>query len=177
MNKLNNIFERTVMLMLGNDINGRYLTFMLGGNEYGIRMLNVRDILPARGILSIPQVPDYIIGVIRIPDTTIPVIDLKFKLGLEPTECQAGSRIIVTEKVGRVFRIPIGILVDSISQILTIQADDIRRSDAETGAGIFVTEIAGTKADIRLIDLDHAVKYDEIGMFLRADLGACSRRI
>lgn len=100
---------------------GKYLTFVLGDEEYGVEILKVREIIGLMEITSVPQTPDFIKGVINLRGKVIPVIDLRLKFGMEQAEYTDETCIIVVD----MDQTMIGILVDTVSEVLDIPADQI----------------------------------------------------
>lgn len=103
-----------------SDMGGKYLTFKLADEEYGVEILKVREINGLLGITAVPQMPGYMKGVINLRGTVIPVIDLRLKFGLAEAEYTEQTCIIVVD-VGQ----EIGIIVDTVSEVLDVPAADI----------------------------------------------------
>src|ERR1051326_8136781 len=76
---------------------GKYLTFQLAGEEFGIRVLKVREIMGLQEITGVPQTPAYIKGVINLRGKVVPVIDLRLKFGLVAAEYTQRTCIVVTQ--------------------------------------------------------------------------------
>ena len=107
----------------GNDaqeLGGKYLTFKLGAEEYGVEILKVREINGIMKITAVPRVPEFVKGVINLRGNVIPVIDLRLKFGLEEIEHTEQTCIIVVN-IGR----EIGIIVDTVSEVLDIAGEQI----------------------------------------------------
>lgn len=104
----------------GSKKGSNYLTFKLAGQEYGIKILKVREINGIVDITVVPEMPDYMKGVIKLRGKVIPVIDLRIKFGLPEAGYTEQTCIIVVD-VGR----DIGIIVDTLSDVLEIPADCI----------------------------------------------------
>ncbi len=104
---------------------GKYLTFALGAEEYGLEILTVREIIGYMDITAVPQTPGHVKGVINLRGQVIPVIDLRMKFGMDEVEVTEQTCIIVveTELESRTFQT--GIVVDHVSEVLDIQADQI----------------------------------------------------
>ena len=104
---------------------GKYLTFALAREEYGLEILKVREIIGYMDITAVPQTPDYVKGVINLRGQVIPVIDLRAKFGMETTETTEETCIIVVEinQSGRKFST--GIVVDHVQEVLDIAGEDI----------------------------------------------------
>src|SRR6202050_1035103 len=79
---------------------GKYLTFRLSKEEFGIRVLKVREIMGLQEITAVPQTPTHIKGVINLRGKVVPVIDLRLKFGLETAEYTQRTCIIVTQVQG-----------------------------------------------------------------------------
>ena len=109
-----------------SDKEGKYLTFALGQEEYGLEILKVREIIGYMDITAVPQTPDYVKGVINLRGQVIPVIDLRRKFGMEPAEPTEQTCIIVVEISHAEGAISTGIVVDRVSEVLDITADQIR---------------------------------------------------
>ena len=76
---------------------GKYLTFKLGNEEFGVRVLKVREIIKVMDITHVPQVPAHVLGVVNLRGKVIPVIDLRRKFGFPPQEYTERTCIIVAE--------------------------------------------------------------------------------
>ena len=100
---------------------GKYLTFSLAGEEYGLEILKVREIIGMMGITAIPRTPSFIKGVINLRGKVIPVVDLRLKFGLVEGERTDETCTIVVD-VGAV---EMGIIVDKVSEVLDIAGGDI----------------------------------------------------
>ena len=100
---------------------GKYLTFVLAGEEYGLEILKVREINGIMDITAVPHVPPCIKGVINLRGKVIPVIDLRLKFGLEELSYTAETCIIVVDVKGTLM----GIVVDQVSEVLDVAGEDI----------------------------------------------------
>jgi purine-binding chemotaxis protein CheW len=107
---------------------GKYLTFRLANEEYGIGLLMVKEIIGLMVFTKIPKTPDFIRGVIDIRGTVIPVIELRRKFGIETTADTEETCIIIVEVPHKGKIMPMGILVDSVSEVLEIAGDNIEAS-------------------------------------------------
>ena len=102
------------------DSGGRYLTFKLGGEEYGVEILKVREIIGVMDITVVPRVPRHMKGIINLRGSVVPLIDLRLKFGLEEIAYGEETCIIVID-VGQSF----GIVVDTVSEVLDIPRENI----------------------------------------------------
>ena len=103
---------------------GKYLTFVLAGEDYGLETLKVREIIGIMNITKVPRTPDFVKGVINLRGKVIPVVDLRLKFGLEEREYDEETCIIVVD-IGSV---EMGIIVDKVSEVMDIAAEHIEDS-------------------------------------------------
>jgi len=132
---------------------GKYLTFKLLNEEYGIEILKVREIIGVMAITSLPRTPPFVRGVINLRGKVIPVIDLRKKFEMEVTEDTDQTCIIVVDVVIQGGSIQIGILVDSVSEVLDILGGDIEEAPA-FGTNIdtaFILGMAKAKGSVKIL--------------------------
>jgi purine-binding chemotaxis protein CheW len=143
----------------------KYLTFTLAGEEYGIGILKVKEIIGMIAITTIPQTPAHVKGVINLRGKVIPVIDLRLKFGMPTLEYTERTCIIVIEVTQEVGYILIGILVDSVSEVLNIKGVDIEDTP-NFGAHLntdFILGMAKSGGSIKiLLDIDKVMNADEV---------------
>ncbi|OQY97355.1 MAG: chemotaxis protein CheW [Candidatus Brocadia sp. UTAMX2] len=142
---------------------GKYLTFVLCGEEYGIEILKVREIIGIMNITPVPQTPGYMKGVINLRGKVIPVVDLRLKFGFQEVEHTKETCIIVVEVMNKLT----GILVDTVSEVLDVRGQDLEPAP-HLGDGIN-TEIFLGMAKIKnkvkiLLDIDKILGTEEINM-------------
>ncbi len=111
------------------DNGGMYLTFKLAREEYGLEILKVREIIGVMDITAVPQMPAYMKGVINLRGKVIPVVDLRLKFGLGAAEYTEQTCIIVVD-VGT----EIGVIVDTVSEVLDIAGDNIDPAPVVSGS-------------------------------------------
>ena len=150
---------------------GKYLTFTLAEETYGIGILKIKEIIGMMPITPVPQTPDYVQGVINLRGKVIPVVGLRLMFGMETTESNERTCIIVVEIESPNGTLLIGIVVDSVSEVLNIKADDIE--DTPTFGVKLNTEyilgMAKSEKSVKiLLDIDRILKVDEIAMLSRA---------
>jgi len=102
------------------DKEGKYLTFSLASEEYGISILKIKEIIGMLPITSVPQTPEYIKGVVNLRGKVIPVMDLRLRFGMPAMDYTERTCIIVVEISGQV-----GVVVDAVSEVLNIKSEDI----------------------------------------------------
>ena len=100
---------------------GKFLTFFLDREEYGIEILSVREIIGLLPVTPVPQTPYYVQGVINLRGQVIPVVDLRLKFDMEPIDSTEETCIIVVQTGGA----QLGIIVDKVSEVLDIPTRDI----------------------------------------------------
>ncbi|MDI9571093.1 MAG: chemotaxis protein CheW [Pseudomonadota bacterium] len=144
---------------------GKYLTFVLAGEEYGIGILKVREIIGMMTITTVPQTPSYVKGVINLRGKVIPVMDLRLKFNMQAMEYTERTCIIVVEITGPARKIPMGIVVDSVSEVLNIKSSDIEEtpnfgSKLETD---YILGMAKTGDGVKiLLDIDKVLNDEEL---------------
>ncbi len=142
-------------------LEGKYLTFALGKEEYGVGILKVREIIGLMDITPVPQTPAYVKGVVNLRGRVIPIIELRAKFNMESKKFDDRTCIIVVEVEGAAGSIQVGMLVDSVSEVLNIQKEQIEpppvfgstRLDTENILGM-----AKLKNEVKiLLDVDRVI--------------------
>ena len=110
---------------MSSDKGGKYLTYILGQEEYGIGILQVKEIIGMIPITPVPQTRNFVKGVINLRGKIIPVVDLRLKFGMEERAYVDRTSIIVVEIRTQKGSIPIGVVVDAVSEVLNIKSEDI----------------------------------------------------
>jgi purine-binding chemotaxis protein CheW len=148
-----------------DDKEGKYLTFSLAGEEYGIGILKVKEIIGMMPITVVPQTPDYVKGVINLRGKVIPVIDLRLKFTIKAADYTERTCIIVVEIAADSRTILMGILVDSVSEVLNIKGADIEETPS-FGTKLnteFILGMAKVNGAIKiLLDIDQVLSIEEI---------------
>lgn len=148
---------------------GKYLTFSLGAEEYGLEILKVREIIGYIEVTAVPQTPHHVKGVINLRGQVIPVVDLRAKFGMETAEVTEQSCIIVVEIVQSSRTCSMGIIVDRVQEVLDIIGDNIEDAP-QFGASVNTDFILGMgKVDNTvkiLLDIDKVLAGDDL-----ADIG------
>ena len=98
------------------------ITFEVGGQVFGLDIMAIREIRAWTPVTRLPRVPHYVAGVVNLRGTVLPVIDLAARLGWEPTEPTPRHAIIVTQLGSQAS----GLIVDSVSDIVTISGDQLQ---------------------------------------------------
>lgn len=146
---------------------GKFLTFSLANEEYGISILKVREIIGMMPIRTVPQTPSFVKGVINLRGKVIPVVDLRLKFGMEELDYTERTSIIVVDVKGpnETF-IRIGIVVDYVSEVVNIKGDEVE--DTPTFGAQLNTEYILGMAKIGkgvkiLLDIDRILAVEDLG--------------
>ncbi|HEX2957019.1 MAG TPA: chemotaxis protein CheW [Chitinispirillaceae bacterium] len=153
-----------------SDMEGKYLTFTLAGEEYGISILKVKEIIGMMAITTVPQTPLYVKGVINLRGKVIPVVDLRRKFGMDSMEYTERTCIIVVEIAGAARTIPMGIVVDSVSEVLNIKSGDIEETPSfgnrlDTDYILGMAKVGGSVKI--LLDIDRVMNADEMAALVQ----------
>lgn len=106
-------------------LEGKYLTFLLQDEVYGIGIRKVKEIIGLMSITPVPQMPDFVRGVINLRGKVIPVVDLRSKFKMRNIDFTDHTCIIVVEIDVEHGTVPVGILVDEVAEVLNIRGNDI----------------------------------------------------
>jgi len=150
----------------GTANSGEFLTFTLGGEEYGIDILKVQEIRGYDAVTKIANSPPSIKGVINLRGAIVPIVDLRIKFNLgEPTYDQF-TVVIILNIGGRV----VGMVVDSVSDVTTLSADQIRPAP-EVGSSFDANYLIGLgtlgERMLILVDIDKLMSSPEMGLIER----------
>lgn len=142
---------------------GKYLTFALGAEEYGLPVLKVREIIKVMDITQVPQVPAHVRGVINLRGKVIPVIDLRAKFGLPHQDYTERTCIVVVDVALTTTRVMLGVVVDAVSEVLNVTAAEIDQAP-EFGSHVtteYMLGLAKVKGTVKiLLDLDRVLGGD-----------------
>jgi purine-binding chemotaxis protein CheW len=150
----------------------QYLTFLLGGDMFAIAILNIKEIIEFGNITEVPMMPGFIRGVINLRGSVVPVVDLSARFGRIRTEVSRRTCIVIIEVEGSdESRIDIGVMVDSVSEVLEIPRSEIEPPPA-FGAKIRVDFIHGMgKVEgkfVIILNADKVLSVDELSMLGQA---------
>ena len=151
---------------------GKYLTFTLAEEEYGIGILKIKEIIGMLPITSVPRTPDFVKGVINLRGKVIPVIDLRLRFGMGEIDYTERTCIIVVEIDGQAGTVLIGIVVDSVSEVLNIKGEDVEdtptfgtKLDTEYILGMAKME-GGVKI---LLDINRVLSGEELAVLEKTE--------
>ncbi|MBN1916574.1 MAG: chemotaxis protein CheW [Verrucomicrobia bacterium] len=139
------------------------VTFTLGSEEYGVDINKVREINRLTEITHVPKAPPFVEGLINLRGTVVPIIDLRKRFDIEPAGDEKQQRIIVVDIGGRT----IGVIVDSVSEVLNLSAEAIDEVPATISSGVnqrFLTGVGKIGERLMLLlDLDSILSAEELG--------------
>jgi len=152
--------EKMVKAKQDNSLSGKYLSFFLSNEEYGLQILKVVEIIGIMNITPVPRTPEFIKGIINLRGKVIPVMDLRLKFGMDPKEHTAETVIIVVQAQG----IEMGIIVDKVSEVLDIAAENI---EAAPSFGVevntdYILGIGKAEGKVKLLlDIDRVLSIQD----------------
>jgi purine-binding chemotaxis protein CheW len=150
---------------LSERVAGKYLTFDLAEEEYGLEILRVREIIGMMEITPVPRTPDFVLGVINLRGKVIPVLDLRLKFGLPYKEPDDRTCVIVVEVASEGQTIQMGIVVDRVNEVVDVKGADVEPTPS-FGVALdtsFIMGMAkvGDKVKI-LLDIDRVLTNAEV---------------
>ncbi len=140
---------------------GRYLTFSLGKESYGIEIQYVTEIIGIQTITEVPELPPYVKGIINLRGKIIPVIDVRLRFKKEPKDYNDRTCIIVID----IMELSIGLIVDNVSEVLNIPDQDIETPPQMNGvnSNLFIKNIGKVGNDVKLLlDCEKLLSDDEV---------------
>lgn len=148
------------------ELAGKYLTFELGKEEYGIEILKVQEIIGMMTVTHVPRTPPFVRGVVNLRGKVIPVVDLRIKFDMPGKEDTERTCIIVLQVMAGDQQVTMGIIVDEVSEVLDIAADQIEPAPS-FGAHVHTDFIlamgkVGEKV-VMLLDVDRVLSSTELG--------------
>lgn len=156
---------------MNDSIAGKYLTFTLDKEEYGIALLKVKEIIGMMPITSVPQTPDYVKGVINLRGKVIPVTDLRLRFDMPEIDYTDRTCIIVVEIQGTESTIQVGIVVDAVSEVLNIKAEEIADTPS-FGAKVatdYILGMANMEGGVKiLLDIDRVLTSEAVAALEQA---------
>jgi len=140
------------------------VSFELEGEEYGVNVLAVREIIRMPAITRMPNTPEYVDGIINLRGTVVPIISLRKRFGLCESERDHNSRILVMEVCDSM----IGFIVDSVSEVIRVHGGEIQPPPALVLTGDnsreFITGVFNHAGRLLiLMDVDRMFSEDELG--------------
>jgi len=159
-NKMADIMENYLELE-EDTLKDRYLTFSIGKESYGIEVRYVIEIIGIQSITEIPEMPEYVKGIINLRGKIIPVMDVRLRFRKEPKEYNDRTCIVVIDIKGS----SIGLIVDSVSEVLTIPEEDVVDPPAMNKGfnNRYIKKIGKVKNEVKLLlDCEKLLSDDEL---------------
>lgn len=145
-------------------LKGRYLTFSVGNESYGIEVRHITEIVGIQAITEMPELPYYIKGIINLRGKIIPVMDVRLRFGKEPKDYNDRTCIIVIDIGDLTF----GLIVDAVSEVITIPEEDII-VPPKLGSNRYIKNIGKVGDDVKLLlDCEKLLSADEIKIITEA---------
>jgi purine-binding chemotaxis protein CheW len=146
---------------------GKYLTVVLENEAYGIAVLKVREIIRQQKITPVPQLPDFVKGVINLRGRVIPVVDLRVKFGLKAEFAERTCIIVVQVKLPSEQVVQMGLIVDSVEEVANLTTGEIEPTP-DFGTRIdtaYLLGMAKVKGEVKmLLDIDRVIAADTVAM-------------
>ena len=143
----------------------QFLSFTVEGEDYGVNILRVQEIRGWEEVREIPNTPDYIKGVLNLRNTVVPIIDLRIRLGQKEVEYKPTTVIIVLSVEYEEDKHVVGVVVDSVSDVLDVKSDEIKKAP-NFGTRINTKYICGmfmsNERMIVLLDADKLLDPEEM---------------
>jgi purine-binding chemotaxis protein CheW len=156
---------------LNNKLAGKYLTVALDNESYGLAVLKVREIIRLQKITPVPQMPEFVKGVINLRGRVIPVIDLRVKFGLKAEFGERTCIVVVQVDLFPGKSVQMGLIVDSVDEVLNVAADMIEPTP-DFGTAVDTSYLLGmvkAKGQVKtLLDIDRVVAPETVETLARA---------
>ncbi|OAM88597.1 chemotaxis protein CheW [Termitidicoccus mucosus] len=144
---------------------GKYLTVVLDNESYGIAVLKVREIIRLQKITPVPQMPEYVKGIINLRGRIIPVVDLRLKFGLKAELADRTCIVVVQVKIQQGPVVQMGLIVDSVEEVVNLSAGEIEPTP-DFGTRVdtsYLLGLAKVKQVVKtLLDIDRVVAPDAL---------------
>jgi len=151
---------------------GQYLTFLIGGEMFAISILSIKEIIEYGSLTTVPMMPDFIRGVINLRGAVVPVVDLSARFGRTASEVTKRSCIVIIEVEADEEKQDVGVVVDSVSEVLEISTAEIEPAPS-FGARIRADFISGMgKVDgkfVIILNAERVLSVDEMAMLSGAN--------
>jgi len=144
---------------------GKYLTFKLGSEEFGLEILKVQEIIQMQSITRVPRTPEFVRGVINLRGKVIPVVDLRLKFGMESTDDTERTCIVVVQIRNATSVVVMGTIIDEVREVLDIPEASIEDTPS-FGTSIdteFILGMGKIGQNVKiLLDIDKVLSAQEI---------------
>ena len=165
------LVKNEIQTALTQQEEGQYLTFMIGGEMFAISILGIKEIIEYGHLTTVPMMPDFIRGVINLRGAVVPVVDLSARFGRAASEVTRRSCIVIIEVESGEEKQDVGVVVDSVSEVLEIPSAEIEPAPS-FGARIRADFISGMgKVNgqfVIILDANRVLSVDEMAMLAGA---------
>lgn len=153
------------------DLTGKYLTFRLAGEDYGIPLHQVKEIIGIMPITAVPRLPVHVKGVINLRGQVIPVSDLRLRFGMDTIAHNDRTCIIVVDIRVAESATRMGVIVDAVSEVLNVREEEIEAAPS-FGARArteYILGMANMEESVKiLLDIDRVFDPEEIATLEKA---------
>ena len=164
----------------GSTTAGKYLTVVLDHESYGIAVLKVREIIRLQKITTVPQMPDFVKGVINLRGRVIPVVDLRVKFGLKAEFTERTCIVVVQVRLSAERAVQMGLIVDAVEEVVNLAGAEIEPTP-DFGTKIdtsYLLGMAKVKGQVKtLLDIDRVVAPEQMQVVAQAVGEASSRSV
>jgi purine-binding chemotaxis protein CheW len=148
---------------------GKFLTFRLGEESYGVAVLKIREIIRMQKITLVPQMPPYVKGVINLRGKVIPVIDMRLKFNVGSDAVTERTCIVVVQLDNRETSVTtsVGLIVDAVEEVMTISEEEVEETPDLGGQfdGQYILGIAKIKGEVKtLLDINEVIMAENINI-------------
>lgn len=148
---------------------GKFLTFKLGEESYGVAVLKIREIIRMQKITLVPQMPHYVKGVINLRGKVIPVIDMRLKFGVGSDAVTERTCIVVVQIENKALSTvtSVGLIVDAVEEVMNISDEEVEEAPDLGGQfdSEYILGIAKIKGEVKtLMDIDSVIMAEDIRM-------------
>jgi len=147
---MENVVEESVDTHVEDFQDGQFLTFTLGKQTYGIEIRNVTEIIGIQKITDLPDLPDYVKGVINLRGKVIPVLDVRLRFGMEERPYDERTCIIVIN----INDSSVGMVVDTVSEVINIPDENVEpppKVNKKTNGNVFVKGLGKVEEDVYIL--------------------------
>ncbi len=161
------LVKKEIHAAISQQEEGQYLTFLIGGEMFAISILGIKEIIEYGSLTTVPMMPNFIRGVINLRGAVVPVVDLSARFGRTASEVTRRSCIVILEVEASGEKQDVGVVVDSVSEVLAIAASEIEpppsfgakiRTDFISGMG----KVSGNF--VIILKADRVLSVDEMAM-------------
>ncbi|WP_263409912.1 chemotaxis protein CheW [Terriglobus tenax] len=140
-------------VQVGLDTSRKHLIFSLGDEEFGIQVLNIKEIIQMQEVTAVPKTPVYVKGVINLRGQVIPVLDLSVRFSIPQRQYTAHTCIVVVRLASPMGERLIGAVADGVSEVLSISEEDIEPSpDFGNGTAVpYLLGMAKVRGSVKLL--------------------------